>query len=80
MTVRSGRQRSVPLVDFADTSRLPSRGQNGIDLRILLMPLKSPAIRTVPTEQDHGNYISGMGLGGTMEAALKFLKELPTDP
>ena len=52
----------------------------GIDLRILLRPLQSPAIRTLPTEKDHGHYISGRGLVATEGEALTALKEMPIDP
>ena len=78
MTVRSGHQRSIPLIEFFTGDN--SNPSNGIDLRLILQPLKGSATRSVPTEKDHGNYVSGSGLAGTMEETLRDLRELPIDP
>jgi hypothetical protein len=51
-----------------------------VELRVILKPLTSLAIRTVPTEKDFGNSIGGTGLAGTLEEALKSMEELPIDP
>jgi hypothetical protein len=49
-------------------------------LRILVQPLHSPAIKTVPHEIERTNYIAGSGLAGTMAKALQSLKTLPIEP
>jgi hypothetical protein len=80
-TVRSGYQRAVRLVDF----ETPEQGKghhspSSIELRILVQPLHSPAIKTVPHEIERTNYIAGSGLAGTMAKALQSLKTLPIEP
>ena len=79
-SVRSGHQRAVRLIDFDTPESKGSQGQSGVELRIFLEPLKSPPIRMVANEVNHTNYISGTGLVGTMEGALKAIREWPTDP
>jgi hypothetical protein len=56
-----------------------SQGWSGVELRILLEPLRLPPIRTVPNEIDRTNYVEGRGLAGTMEDALESMKTLPLD-
>jgi tRNA A-37 threonylcarbamoyl transferase component Bud32 len=79
-SLRSGHQRVIRLLDFHTPEGNASQGQSGVELRIFLEPLKSPPIRMVPNEVDHTNYIAGTGLAGTMEEALRAIKEWPTDP
>ncbi|MCI0745323.1 MAG: protein kinase [Verrucomicrobia subdivision 3 bacterium] len=79
-SVRSGRQRAIRLVEFDRPEGDGNHGQSGVELRIFLEPLKSPPIRTVPNEIDQTNYIAGSGLAGTIEEALKTMKNLPIDP
>ena len=79
-SLRSGHQLVVGLLDFDTPESNASHGQSGVELRIFLEPLKSPPIRMVPNEVDHTNYIAGTGLAGTMEEALRAIKEWPTDP
>lgn len=79
-SLRSGHQRAIRLVDFDPPEGDLGHGQSGVELRIFLEPLKSPPIRTVPNEVDHTNYIAGRGLAGTMEDALRAIKQWPTDP
>jgi predicted Ser/Thr protein kinase len=80
MSVRSGYQRRIPLVEFGSTNNALGQGRGGIDLRILVRPLQSPAIRTLPSEKEHGHYVSGRGFIGTRDEVLKALKEMPIDP
>ena len=80
MTVRPGHQRKIPLVEFGDAGRSGAGRPDGVDLHIILQPLATPAIRTVPTEKDYGHYISGHGLIGTREEALNAIRDLPIDP
>jgi tRNA A-37 threonylcarbamoyl transferase component Bud32 len=79
-SLHSGHQRVIRLLDFDTPEGNATQGLSGVELRIFLEPLKSPPIRMVPTEVDHTNYISGTGLAGTMEEALRAIKEWPTDP
>ncbi|MEI7937908.1 MAG: serine/threonine-protein kinase [Verrucomicrobiota bacterium] len=79
-SLRSGHQRVIRLLDFDTPEGNASHGQSGVELRIFLEPLKSPPIRMVPNEVDHTNYIAGTGLAGTMEEALRAIKEWPTEP
>ncbi len=80
MSVYPGHQRKIPLVEFAAAGHSAGDRSDGVELRIILQPLTTPAIRTVPTEKDNGHYISGHGLIGTMEEALDAIRDLPIDP
>ena len=80
MSVRSGHQGRIPLVEFGNARNGEDSRPDGVDLQIILQPLATPAIRTVPTEKDHGHYISGKGLAGTHQEALNAIKDLPIDP
>ena len=81
-TLRSGHQRAIRLVDFVlpdDPANHGNVGQSGVELRILLEPLGSAAIRTQPGETDRTTHIAGRGLAGTIEAALSQIKQMPLD-
>ncbi len=78
ITVVSGHQRVVRLVDYLERTKGP-QPQDGVELRILLEPLTTPAIRTVPSEKEFENYIAGPGLAFSLEETLKFMKRLPVD-
>jgi tRNA A-37 threonylcarbamoyl transferase component Bud32 len=80
-TVRSGYQRAVRLVDFQTAEQDRGRhAQSGIELRILVEPLLSPPVKTVPHEIEQTNYVAGSGLAGTMAQALQSMKTLPVEP
>jgi serine/threonine protein kinase len=79
-SLRSGHQRAIRLLDFDTLEADANHGQSGVELRIFLEPLKSPPVRMVPNEVEQTNYIAGKGLAGTMEDALRAIKEWPTDP
>jgi len=79
MTVRTGHQRKVPLVEF-DLAGGRTARRSGIELRVVLQPLPGGAIRTVPTERDYGTYVCGGGFAGTKEETLRLLQKLPIDP
>jgi hypothetical protein len=80
LSVRSGHQRAIRLVDFERPEGDGNHGQAGVELRIILEPLTSPPIRTVPNESNRTNYVVGTGLFGTIEEALNSMKNLPIDP
>ena len=80
LTVRSGHQGVLRLVEYVTPEGESSHGPSGMELRIFLEPLKSPPIRTDPFEVEGTNYVAGRcRLGWTMEEALKAIKEWPTD-
>jgi tRNA A-37 threonylcarbamoyl transferase component Bud32 len=80
LSLRSHHQRVIRLVDFTAPEEDASHIQSGVELRILLEPLKSPPIRMVPNEMDRTNYVAGTGLAGTMEDTLRAIEQWPTDP
>jgi tRNA A-37 threonylcarbamoyl transferase component Bud32 len=81
LTLRSGYQRAVRLLDFPAPEQDKGRHvQSGIELRILVEPLLSAPIKTVPYEIERTNYIAGSGLAGTMQQALQSMKALPIEP
>jgi serine/threonine protein kinase len=61
-SLRSGQQMAIPLAESASSEGNGLRGKTGVELRILLEPLKSPAVQTVPTEKDFGTHIGSSGL------------------
>jgi len=79
--VRSGYQRAIRLVDFQTPDSSQSYTvQPGVELRILVEPLHSAPIKTVPHEIERTNYIAGSGLAGSIEQALHSMKTLPIEP
>ena len=79
LTVRSGHQGILRLVDYVQPEGESRHDQSGVELRIFLEPLKSPPIRTDPFEIEGTNYVAGNGLGWTMEATLKAIKQWPAN-
>jgi tRNA A-37 threonylcarbamoyl transferase component Bud32 len=79
-SVRSGYQRVVPLLEFDDPQADGGQRQSGVELRILLERLGSPAIRTRANETARTNYIAGSGFAGTLEETLERIKNLPREP
>ena len=79
-SVRSGYQRVIPLVEFHRPDGDVNHRQSGVELRIVLEPLRLPPIRTRPNEIDRTNYIAAMALAGTLEEALNTIKNLPIEP
>jgi serine/threonine protein kinase len=80
LTVRSGHQGILRLVDYVQPEGESSRVKSGVELRIFLEPLNSLPIRTDPFEVEGTNYVVGHGLGWTTEEALKAIKQWPDDP
>jgi len=79
MTVPSGHQRVIRLVQYFERGK-GGQSRDGVELRILLEPLTSPAARTVPSEKELNNCIAGSGLESSMESTLKLMQRLPVDP
>jgi hypothetical protein len=79
LTVRSGHQGTVRLVDYVTPERQASHGQSGVELRIFVEPWKLPPLRTDPFEVEGTNYVAGHWAGWTTEDALKAIKQWPAD-
>jgi hypothetical protein len=79
LTVRSGHQAILRLVDYVTPDGGASNGQSGVELRVFLEPLKFPPTRTDPLEFEGTNYVAGYGPGWTADDALKAIKEWPVD-
>ena len=79
LTVRSGYQGVVRLVDEVTPARQSNSGQSGVELRVFLEPTKMPPIRTDPFEVEGTNYVAGHGAGWTADEALKAIKQWPVE-
>jgi hypothetical protein len=79
LVIRPRHQGVLRLVDCAASEDTASRGKCGVELRIFLEPMNSPAIRTDPLEFEGANYVAGYGLNWTIDEALKAIKEWPVD-
>ena len=75
--VPAGQQRAIRLLDFVQPGSATNGGQSGVALHIFLESLKSPPVRALPTEIGNDLYVGGPGLAGTMDEALKFLRQGP---
>ncbi len=79
--LHSGHQLAIRLAEFIQPTDLASNGWSGVELRLILEPLESPAVQTDPNEFDRTNYVAGWGLAGASEASiLKLISELPCEP
>jgi hypothetical protein len=79
LTVRSGYQGVVRLVDEIAPEGQSTSGQSGVELRVFLEPTKMPPIRTDPFEVEGTNYVAGHGAGWTADEALKAIKQWPVE-
>jgi len=79
--LHSGHQLAIRLAEFDRTAGFASNGWSGVEIRLFLQPLTSPAVRTDPNEVEGANYVAGFGLDGESESSiLKLIKELPIEP
>jgi serine/threonine protein kinase len=67
----SGHQLIIPMVQFDGTDWAKSNGWSGVELRVLLQPLRRPAVITTPEEQDKVGYIGGLGIEGARKPRLR---------
>jgi hypothetical protein len=79
LTVGSGHQGILRLVDYVTPEGQAAHGQSGVELRIFLEPMKYASIRTDPFEVEGTNYVAGFGPGWTTDEALKAIKQWPID-
>jgi len=79
--LHSGRQLAIRLAEFGPPSRSATNHWSGVEIRLFLQPLQSPAGLTDIKEIDFGDYIAGFGLAGmSQDSILKLIKELPIEP
>jgi hypothetical protein len=79
--LHSGRQLAIRLAEFDQPAGAGSTGWSGVEIRLILQPLQSPAMQTDPDEIADANYVAGFGLAGESEdSILKLIKELPPEP
>jgi tRNA A-37 threonylcarbamoyl transferase component Bud32 len=79
LTLRSGHQAIIRLVDYVTPAGQPVGGNSGIELRIFLEPLKFAPVRTDPFQVQEQNYVAGTGPGWTTEQALEAIKQWPVE-
>jgi serine/threonine protein kinase len=80
LTVRSGRQGVLRLVDGFVPDNQTIHVQSGVEFRIFLEPMSYPPGRTDPFEIEGTNYVAGSGAGWTEPEVLKAIKQWPADP
>jgi hypothetical protein len=79
--LHSGHQLAIRLAEFIQPAGLASNGWSGVELRLILQPLSSPAVQTDPNEVVGADYVGGFGLAGASEdSIIKLIKDLPMDP
>jgi hypothetical protein len=81
LTVRSGHQAVLRLVDDVTPEGQSGRGKSGVELRIFLEPMTFAPTRTDPFENagPNNSYVAGHGPGWSEEEALKAIKQWPAD-
>ncbi len=79
LTVGSGHQGILRLVDYVAPNGRSYQGRSGVELRIFLEPLKLPPIRTDPYEVDGTNLVAGYHPGWTTTEVLKAIEDWPVD-
>jgi hypothetical protein len=79
MTVHSGHQGILRLVDEVRPEGQSGQGRSGFELRVFVEPGKYSPIRTNPFEFEGTNFVAGYGSGWTPDEALKAIKEWPVD-
>jgi hypothetical protein len=79
LTLRSGHQRILGLVDYITPAGQAARGKSGIELRVFLQPLTFAPLRTDPFQVQEQYYVAGIGPGWTTEQALEAIKQWPVE-
>jgi hypothetical protein len=82
--LHSGHQLAIRLAELVQSDGVASNGWSGVEIRLILRPLQSPAVQTDPNEYVYGtdntDYVAGFGLDGmSAESILKLIKELPCE-
>lgn len=77
--VQIGHQRAIRLMEDPDPEGVQHAVRDGVELRLLLEPLRSPAVRNLPSEKQLGDCIGGVGLDLPPEELLKLIQRRPKD-
>ncbi len=79
--LHSGHQLAIRLAASDQPESAASTNWSGVEIRLILQPLLSPAVQTDPNEFVANDCVAGFGLAGMSEASvLKLIKELPSEP
>jgi hypothetical protein len=79
--LHSGHQLGIRLAEFDQSASKANSNWSGAEIRLILQPLQSPPVQTLPNEFVTTNYVAGFGLAVTSEdSILKLVKELPCEP
>jgi serine/threonine protein kinase len=79
--LHSGHQLAIRLAECDLPPGSASNGWSGVELRLILQALTSPAVQTDPNELVTDMYVCGWGLAEASEnSILKLMKELPMEP
>lgn len=68
--LHSGSQLTIRLAEFIQPAGSASNGWSGVELRLTLQPLLSPAVQTDPDEIVQTDYVAGWGLAGMSEDSI----------
>ncbi|MGP8233953.1 MAG: serine/threonine-protein kinase [Limisphaerales bacterium] len=79
--LHSGHQLAIRLAEFIQPANSASHEWSGVEIRLILQRLQSPAVQTDPNEFVGDDYVAGFGLNGFSEdSILKLIKEVPCEP
>jgi serine/threonine protein kinase len=79
--LHSGHQLAIRLAEVVEAPGATSNGWSGVEIRLILQPLESPAVQTDPNEVVNSDFVAGWGLAEASEdSMLKLIKELPCEP
>ena len=78
--LHAGQQLAIRLAECYSPAGTASNGWSGVEVRLILQPLPTPAMQTYPSEVVSDNYVAGWGFAGKAEdSILKMIKELPAE-
>ena len=79
--LHSGHQLAIRLAEFIQPANSDRGKWSGVEVRLILQPLSSPAVQTDPNEAVGTGYVGGFGLAGTSkDSIMKMINDLPTEP
>lgn len=79
--LHSGHQLAIRLTEYIRPADSDHEKWSGVEIRLILQPLSSPAVQTDPNEAVDAGYVGGFGFAGASEESIiKMIKELPMEP
>lgn len=79
--LHSGHQLAIRLAEFIQPDESEHDKWSGVEIRLILQPLSSPAVQTDPNEVVGPGYVGGFGLAGASKDSIaKMINELPVEP